>query len=250
MTKFIFLLILLPFLPFSQMNQKDTKGRKQGAWQKNYPNSNILVYKGQFKDDVPVGEFTYFYPTGEVRTIVEHIPNSKRSYGYYYHKNQQIMSEGPFWDQKKDSIWANYNVEGYVLGTEEFKEDKLNGEKVLYYLRSQQESGKIDVLSISNYKDSVLHGAYKEFFSNGKLKKTGNYLKGDKTGEWQEFEMKGVLIGQLRFKDGLPHGWAYAYNSKGVKISETLYQKGTTLRGKELEEFLLKCEKQGVDPNQ
>jgi len=250
MTKFIFLFVLLPFLTFAQINQKDAKGRKQGAWQKNYPNSSVLIYKGQFKDDIPVGEFTYFYSTGEVRAIIEHIPNSKRSYGFYYHKNKELMSEGPFWEQKKDSVWANYNPEGYVLGTEEYKNDKLNGKRTLYYLRSQQESGKMDVLSISNYKDSVLHGEFKEFFSNGKLKKSGFYSKGLKTGEWQEFDMNGILVGKVRYKDGLPHGWAYAYNSKGIKISDTLYQNGVSLRGKELEEFLLKCEKQGIDPNQ
>jgi antitoxin component YwqK of YwqJK toxin-antitoxin module len=250
MNKFLFLFIFLPFLSFAQVNQKDAKGRKQGAWQKNYPNSNVLIYKGQFKDDVPVGEFTYFYPTGEVRAIIEHVQNSKRSYGYYYHKNKELMSEGPFWDQKKDSVWANYNPEGYVIGTEEYKEDKLNGKRVLYFLRSQQESGKMDILSIAFYKDSVLHGEFNEFFSNGKLKKSGVYAKGLKTGEWREFDMNGNLTGKVRYKDGLPHGWAYAYNAKGQKTNETMYQYGIALRGKELEEFLLKCEKQGIDPNQ
>ena len=77
MNKFVFLFILLPFLTFAQINQKDAKGRKQGVWQKNYPNSSVLIYKGQCKDDVPVGEFTYYDPTGEVRTIIEHIPNTE-----------------------------------------------------------------------------------------------------------------------------------------------------------------------------
>jgi antitoxin component YwqK of YwqJK toxin-antitoxin module len=58
------------------------------------------------------------------------------------------------------------------------------------------------------------------------------------------------LTGKVRYKDGLPHGWAYAYNVKGQKTNETMYQYGIALRGKELEEFLLKCEKQGIDPNQ
>jgi len=250
MKRFLVLFFLFPILAFAQFNQKDVKGKKQGAWQKNYLNSTVLLYKGQFKDDVPIGDFTYFYATGEVRAIIEHLPNSKRSYGYYYHKNKELMSEGPFWNQKKDSVWANYNIEGYVIGTEEFKDDKLNGKRVLYYLRSQQEFGKMDILSVSNFKDSVLNGESKEFFSNGKIKKSGTYLKGLKTSEWQEFDMAGILIGKIRYKEGLPHGWAYAFNAKGQKISETLYQYGTILKGKELEEFLLKCEKQGVDPNQ
>jgi len=248
--KIIFLVIFLPLLTFAQINQKDAKGLKQGVWQKTYPNSNVLIYKGQFKNDVPIGEFYYYYPTGEVRAIIEHIPNSKRSYGFYYHKNKELMSEGPFWDQKKDSVWVNYNAQGLVIGTEEYKEDKLNGKRVLFYLRSQEEAGKMDVLSISNYQDSLLHGEFKEFFSNGKTKKVGSYFKGLETGEWLEYDMNGKLIGKLRYKNGLPNGWAYAFNPKGEKISETFYQMGVVLKGKELQDFLDYCKKKGIDPNQ
>jgi aspartokinase len=35
------------------------------------------------------------------------------------------MSEGFFIDQKKDSIWINYNKEGLLISLESFKNDKL-----------------------------------------------------------------------------------------------------------------------------
>ena len=50
----------LPFTVLAQVNQVDSKGRKQGNWEKKYENGN-LRFTGQFKNDVPVGTFVYYY---------------------------------------------------------------------------------------------------------------------------------------------------------------------------------------------
>ena len=54
------LLFLSGFVFSQEINKVDSKGRKQGVWQKTYPNSRAIEYKGQFKDDKPVGTFYYF----------------------------------------------------------------------------------------------------------------------------------------------------------------------------------------------
>jgi hypothetical protein len=43
------------FVSMAQLNQTDAKGRKQGEWAKTYPKSRVYQYKGQFKDDKPIG---------------------------------------------------------------------------------------------------------------------------------------------------------------------------------------------------
>lgn len=234
----------------SQVNQVDAKGRKQGPWQKLYPDGKVLQYKGQFKDDVPVGNFYYFYPGGEVRAVIENVPNTKRSYGTYYFVNREVMAFGAFYDQKKDSIWINYNNQGLIMSTEEFKNDKLNGARIVFYLDGQELEGKLNPYSIAFYKDDVLNGEYKELFSNGKLKLKGNYVDGNKEGEWIEYNLTGVVVGKVRYKNGQTHGWAYAYDSKGKQISQTMYRNGIILKGKDLEDFLARCKKTGMDPNQ
>ena len=57
--------ILICGVGFSQ-NKTDAQGRKQGPWRKYQPGDKILIYTGQFKDDIPVGEFRYYYPSGKV----------------------------------------------------------------------------------------------------------------------------------------------------------------------------------------
>ncbi len=231
-------------------NKTDANGRKQGPWVKYYPESKIPQYRGQFVDDKPVGEFYYFHPTGEVRAIIEHIPNSLRSYATYYHKNKEVMSEGAFWNQKKDSVWTHFDAEGLITEVEEYKNDLLNGRKQTFFIETQRESGKLQVLTISYYKDNQLHGDFKEFFSNGKLKKQGKFELGNKVGEWVEYNLNGQLVGKVRYKNGLVHGWAYGYDANGKVIKETLYVDGVLLEGKDKETYLNFCKKKGIDPNQ
>ena len=40
-------------------------------------NQTALQYKGTFVNDKPVGQFWYYYPTSEVRAIIEHISENQ-----------------------------------------------------------------------------------------------------------------------------------------------------------------------------
>lgn len=246
---FLFLSALNSYF-IAQTNQQDSKGRKQGAWQKTYPNSDVLLYKGQFRDDKPFGTFMYFYPGGELKATIEHHSDGHHSRAYFYFENKMLMTEGFYLDQKKDSTWVNYNEEGLVLGVETFKNDKLYGRKIIYYLEGQIETEKLNPLSIATYKNDTLNGEYKEFFTTGKLKIIGNYKSGKQIGEWKEYFPNGSLYKLSRFKNDRLHGWTLTFSKDGDEIGKLLYQNGEKLTGKELENFLKLCEKNGIDPNQ
>ena len=94
------------------VNQKDTQWRKQGPWQKTYPKSRAFEYKGQFKDDKPVGTFHYYYPSTKLKAVVKHDEKTGRSVSVMYHENGVVMAKGIFRDQEKDSIWEYYGPSG------------------------------------------------------------------------------------------------------------------------------------------
>jgi len=248
--KLIIFVFSVNFSLLAQLNQTDSKGRKQGIWQKTYPKSEVLQYKGQFRDDKPIGTFEYFYPGGQLKATIEHHPNGGYARANYYFENKMLMTEGFYLDQKKDSTWVNYNEEGLVLGVESFKKDKLNGKKVIYYLEGQVETEKLNPLSVANYLNDTLHGEYREYFSTGKLKQIGKYENGKIVGEWKEYYPNGSIFKVSKFKNDRLHGWITSYSKDGEEIGKTLYQNGEKLTGKELESFLKLCEKNGIDPNQ
>ena len=248
MKSYLIILIIFPFFCFSQTNTIDKKGLKQGAWAKYYPDNKTPIYTGQFKDNMPIGEFRYFFSSGKVKAIIQHQAKNNLSYAWLYYENEQLMAEGRYKYMKKDSLWINYNSQGYVLSREEFQADKLNGLRVTYYLEGQGE-GEEKMLTIENYKDSLLEGSYESFYSKGLVKEKGNYVKNKKEGEWQTFHPNGVMESRMTFKNNLAHGWAYGFDPKGKLYGKKMHRNGVLLEGEELDNYLKNCEKNGIDPN-
>jgi antitoxin component YwqK of YwqJK toxin-antitoxin module len=59
-----------------------------------------------------------------------------------------------------------------------------------------------------------LHGVYKEFHPNGKVKVKGHYNQGNKTGNWFYYNDKKILEKREFFKNGMLKR-TYSYNEKG-----------------------------------
>ena len=243
------LLLFLPFLSVSQVNQKDAKGQKQGVWNKKYTGSNTFIYIGQFKDDKAIGEFTYYYESGKIKSLIKHIPNSNLSFAVFYSENEAVLSEGFYKNQLKDSTWLNFTSSGALSSKDCFLQNQLHGEKIIYYIEGQIENGVLIPLSISNYKKDLQDGLYTEFFSTGKIKKKGIFQNGLKDGEWLEYHPNGQIAQKTKFKKDNLHTWVYSYDKNGLKISEVFFQNGTRLIGKELDLFFENCTKNGIDPN-
>jgi len=234
----------------AQVNQVDAKGLKQGLWFKDFPGTKIHMYEGVFKDDKPVGIFKYRYESGSIKAIVDNKSNSKLSLVKMYFENEALMSEGCYWDQKKDSVWINYNERGELVSAESYIDDKLNGKKIIYYLNDQLEAGKMNVLSITNYVNDLKDGVCKEFHPSGKLKTTGIYTNGERFGEWVDYYNTGQVMTRVRYNRDLLQGWAYYYDKNGTQLSKTMWRDGFKLEGKDLEMFLKRCKDKNLDPNQ
>jgi antitoxin component YwqK of YwqJK toxin-antitoxin module len=237
------------FLGFSQVNKTDAQGKKQGAWKKFYPNTQVLQYEGQFLNNQPIGEFRYYYPTGKVKAVLQHEKNTKKTAAWFYFENEQIMSEGSYSDMKKDAVWINYAPEGFIVSKESYLNDKLNGPRIAYYLEGQEEDAP-KILNTALYKDSLLDGAFTAYFSNGKVMQSGKYLAGQKIDIWSSYHPNGALNSTERYKQGKLHGWIMSYDQEGTQISKILFNLGEKLMGEELDKYLENCTKKGIDPNE
>ena len=236
-------------LAIAQENQVDSKGRKQGSWSKTYPKSKMLQYKGQFKDDKPVGTFTYYYPTGKVKAIVKHDDNSTRSSAYFYHENGMLMSHGIYRNLKKDSVWLNFTPAGRLSSSETYKEDLLEGKKIIYYVPDNMEDKSRLPSAVLMYSKGKLNGESTEYFDTGVVKSKGTYKDDKKVGLWEYYHPNGKKMMLERFKDGIHHGWHFAYNEAGTETSRKYYYYGRLLEGKALEEKMRQMKELGINPN-
>lgn len=240
---------LLALFSFAQVNQVDSKGRKQGIWEKTYPNSIVFQYRGEFKDDKPIGKFTYYYESSKVKAIINHNAITPgRSVAYFYHEEGTVMSYGIYRNLKKDSIWVNMTPSGRLSTVETYKNDLLDGETKVYFIPEDPEDKSQIVSTTINYKAGKLDGPYVEYFLNRRVKTKGNYVDNKQDGAWEEFHVNGNRAATYRYKNGEKHGYAIAYDTNGSRLGEVMYYHGKLMEGKPLENLLKELELNNINP--
>jgi antitoxin component YwqK of YwqJK toxin-antitoxin module len=225
----------------------DANGKKQGQWSKLYPGTKVYQYKGQFKDDKPVGTFMYYYQSSKLKAIVKHIEGSNRSEAQFYHDNGVIMSRGIYLDLKKDSVWSNFGPTGRLSNKETYKADVLHGKKTIFFVSEDPNDKSQIVSSISNYKEGLLEGEFVEYFDGGSMKEKGNYLNGKKSGFWMKYSITGSIMIEECFKEGLRNGWTKSFDESGKEVGKQYYLQGRVIKGKELEVRLNQIKKQASE---
>lgn len=277
------LFLFISFLSFGQ-NKIDAKGLKQGSWEKTHPNSKALLYKGQFKDDKPIGKFTYYYSSAKIQAVIIHSKtgnNGTRSSAVFYNESGIVMSKGIYRNMKKDSIWLSYTPSGRLSSSETYKGDILNGTKIVYYLAENVNDKCKKVASVCNYENGKLQGEKIEYFESeiaapkmvnnnanltdsarhsnylkanicdeyGLIKSRGTYSKDVKVGVWILNHPNGILMNQERYKNGVLHGWCTVNNETGTEIAKSYFYYGERLEGKKLEVKMKQFKELGINPN-
>lgn len=234
---------------FAQVNQVDAQGRKQGEWVKTFENSRAVFYRGQFKDDKPVGTFRYYYPSTKLKAVIKHHDGSDVSEGWFYHENENLMTYGRYKDSKKDSTWYHYGPSGRISFKENYRADSLHGKKVVYFV-PEDPNDKSELPSrIMYYDNGKLTGDYIEYFDVGVVRVKGQYKDHKKHGMWEHYEPSGKPMMKIRWKEGNKHGWSIAYE-EGKEVQRNYYYYGKRKEGKELKELMDQMKKEGINPNE
>lgn len=247
----VLIAIFVSSLSLAQVpNKLDAQGRKQGEWGKLYEGTRVYMYRGQFKNDKPVGKFTYFYKSSKVKAIINHDEGTNRSVAYFYHEEGTLMSCGIYRNLKKDSIWVNFTPSQRLSTKETFKNDSLHGMKVVFFIPEDPNNKSQRVSAIYNYNNGALDGESKEYFLSGTLKQKGQYKDNKKVGVWEDFHPNGKRSVLTRYKDGMKHGYTIVYDDNMKRVAETYYYYGRPLTGAELKDKLKRMKEAGIDPNE
>lgn len=204
-------------------NVTDAKGLKQGRWSRTWAESTLLRYEGQFKDDRPVGRFTYYSPKGTVESIVDHYTDGKASHARHFHPNGKLMAEGRYAGQEKDSVWTYFDTEGRKRSLEHWSAGKKDGEQVTYYA-----DGK--VAEKSTWAKGVQQGPFEQYFDNGQVKHRATYAKGEAEGTVAYFYPGGKKEIEGRMVNGDRDGTWYYYNEDGTVQIQVLYKQGVYVK--------------------
>ena len=114
--------------------------------------------------------------------------------------SQKKCTEEYYKNGKLDGLQKTWYETGELLSESNFKNGLLHGESINWYKNSQKKSEGIYNSHVyfpdghSILSKSVLEGPWNEWHENGKLKRSGLYLKGGRHYTWKEWNDEGELI--------------------------------------------------------
>ncbi len=201
------------------INQTDELGKKQGYWEKTFPNGK-LMYKGCFKDGKPVGEMRRFYDTGELKAIMFYKENSPRVQTRFYYDDGEIAAEGTYYGDKKDSLWTYYSFyTGAVTSTEYYDNGVKDGIERSYYANDQ-------ISEEIEWKNDIKDGVWNQYFEDGTIKLNTTYSNNKVSGSYAYYWPNGILYIKGQFVDNKRHGKWLFYTDNGELKSEIDYYYG------------------------
>lgn len=217
------LFILLTSGLYSQQNQTDQLGRKQGKWVKY--KDGVKFYEGEFKDDKPVGEFLRYYQSGRLssKSVFSKEGSHCMTEIYYDKRKNPLKAKGIYIDQQKDSIWVYYNNEGILVNEESYRNGVPHGIWKLYNYFGA-------LVKETPYVDGKIEGMQKEFFETGELKRSMQFVKDSLQGDFRVYFPDESLRIKGQFNQGMQDLEWYYYNEDGSVEFIEYYEMGSLIK--------------------
>lgn len=206
----------------TQINQTDSRGRKQGHWIKRYPDETIL-YEGFFRDDHPVGEFRRYFKDKTLNSVLQFNTSGTEAVAVIYHPNGNIASKGKYVNQKKEGKWQFFSAltVNYLISEEIYADNMRNGLSVKYFPDST-------VAERVSYVNDVKHGSWTRYYPDGSILLKTNYVNGKIEGKFEVWFDDGKIEYSGQYKNDARDGLWIIYNTDGSIKYKIEYRDGIT----------------------
>lgn len=200
-----------------EAGQMDKQGRKQGLW-RSYYRSGKTKTEGSYKDDVRIGEWTYYFENGSVEQTGTYNVNGKvHGVWKWYYVTGGLRKEEVFSNGLRNGPSTEYDSDRNIIAQGDFAYDLEDG--FWYYdengSRKEGEYYAGEREGVWNYyfRDSTLRftgsyidgypdGKHIHYYDNGNIRQTGKYVVGRKEGEWLHYTYEGALLLRIEYKNG------------------------------------------------
>jgi len=200
-----------------EINQLDDAGERHGTWQKKFPNSDQLRYKGQFKHGKEIGTFKFYCEDcgSQPMVIKKFLSKKNQADVQYFTKSGKLVSEGKMAGKHRMGEWVYYHEKTAGIMTREFyREGVMDGVKTTFYLNGQ-------ITEELNYENGLKQGENKYYSPDGILLKKLMYFNDLLHGPAEYYDAYGNVTIKGQYVNGKKHGlWKYYKNGK-VELEET-----------------------------
>jgi len=211
--KYAFKYLLLFFaisMSAQNINEFDENGERHGIWKKNFDNTNILRYEGEFNHGKEIGLFKFYQNINKKPVLAatrDFLEKSAKANVKFYASTGKLISEGQMDGKLYIGEWKFYQKDSdKLLILEHYNnEGNLDGDRFVYYAngviaeKQQYKNGKLNGTSLYyseenvlikelNYENDELHGISKYYNEKGELITEGSYKRDKKNGIWKYYE--------------------------------------------------------------
>lgn len=205
------------------INQLDDNGARHGVWKKNFENTNLVRYEGQFEHGKEIGLFK-FYKLDKNKSVLSATKlfnnTNKIAEVKFLGAYGKVISEGNMNGKIYIGTWKYYQKKSNLLLTLEHYNDsgQLTGERLVYYPNGDVIAEK------QNYKEGKLHGKSFSYSENSQVVKMYTYENGLLQGKAQFFNAKGELLSEGQYKNDKKDGvWKHYEDGKLTEEKDYTY---------------------------
>ncbi|MBN2730356.1 MAG: hypothetical protein JXR53_14115 [Bacteroidales bacterium] len=216
------------FAQDSVLNYTDINGMKQGLWIKKDDEGN-KIYEGNFKNNVPYGEFFRYHKNGAVLAKMNHDKDDqKKVYVEIYDDTGELGAKGFFYNKQRDSVWTFYGVNEKLIKEEHYVKGKLNGVSKIFYPSGQ-------LMEEKGWKMGKMHGVWKWYYEEGTPRLEAFHDEDKRVGDFVIYHINGQKYINGSYKADRKHGvWTF-YSQKGEKEKHIKFINGTAENQEEID---------------
>jgi len=127
-------------------------------------------------------------------------------------------------DYAREGLYERFNEQGVKVEEAEYKNDTLNGYRVLY-----SETGDTQV--VENYVDGRFEGPFRAYYDSGQLEIEATYEFNELSGEFKRYYKNGQLMEMVTFRENVENGPFKEWHENGNVKAEGTYRNGDNEHG-------------------
>jgi antitoxin component YwqK of YwqJK toxin-antitoxin module len=198
---------------------------KEGTF---YGQAGNLIGKAFLNEEEIIvnGVIVAYYINPMVVESIQKIENGKyKGVGVGYYVNGKIKYFRYFDGDRNKTKEVYFNTEGRKCDSIEYKDGSPYNGRLTAFFSSFHDDARVSERPerITEYKNAVMHGTDQEFYPNGKLKSSTNYVKGVASGTRITCDSTGKVQYTIRYKDGYPYEGTHLTWDNSIEI----YKEGT-----------------------
>lgn len=177
------------------------------------------VYQINFRDNLPDGLMEEFYPTGEIKKLVNFSQGRLNGDFFEFSENGEVLLSGRYVDDFKEGDWNSYYRNGSKKSEYSYSNNLLQGNIKNYFPNG-------NLAEVISFESGKLQGTYQAFFPNGNLQKSVEFVNDQEDGHYKRFYEDGKPEIISSFVKGELYGIWENYDNLGYLVSKGEYQAG------------------------